>query len=165
MKLKDPYDDVSKTVAFIPAVTQHSFTQRIEEFLRYWKIPVADHKKIEEDSVLYQFIAKPGFSVLFQIYKDERHEVFFRLEVGLASIQPQLINEIAKYLLQKNYEHHFPFWFSITTDNVLILECRSYCDGFTENGFTLRLNTIVDFSSSTFHELKERFGILPLVPE
>ena len=164
MNLEILYEKASQPIPFIPQITQHRFALRIEEFLSYWKIPSEQHKTVEEGSVLYRFVINPGLSVMYQLYKNENQEAFFRLEVGIAKIPSNLLPEVAIYLLNNNYHHFYPLWFSIA-DNIVIVECRSYCEGFSEDHFIIRLNTICDYALGAYADLKKQFNLQPLLPD
>lgn len=102
-------------------------------------------------------------SVFYRLYRDSHGEVFYHLECAFGQVPSTCEDHIAVELLKRQQNHFFPFLYSINSESLAIVVCRSFCAGTTESHFLLRLDTIASIAAQVREELmKPEFGLLPL---
>lgn len=139
----------------------HPFASVVREWL--WSGGV-DVTKIEEESETYVkwgLAAGDNMSLFVILYKDKAGQMFFWIEAAVSRIILSKETAVLRWMGETQYEFYFPFRLALGSEskNAVIVQCRSYCDGFTEEHFKARLETLIPFAAEVQRELKEKFDL------
>lgn len=144
-------------------LSNHPFAQIISSYLsEAHGITGQESGRKAPGEEIWAFKAE-SLSVFYRLYRDSHGEVFYHLECAFGLIPIACEDHIAVELIKRQQNHFFPFLFSINSESLAIIVCRSFTSGTTLSHFLLRLDTIVSFAAQVQEELlKPGFGLLPL---
>ena len=139
------------------ALSNHRYSIFIEKFIKEeLGLPPRLVRRAVDESIIWSFVNSiTKLSVKFALYLGPKSEVFFYLEVALGTVVTKNDKQLCLELLAQNCTHYFPLWYALN-DSALVLQCRGYADGFTDEHFNIRLRTIIQYAEQTKEWLDKR---------
>ena len=160
--IKQALAEAAKPMPYIGSLSEHPFALLIMAYLE--SIGVGEESKREvSGEIVWSTTLEPGLSVAYRLYKDRNQEVFLHFEVAIGYLPEASEDLIAATLLQEQYNHHFPLFYAITEERLLVILFRTYCDGITAAHALLRIHTIITLGAHSREVfVKPEFGLQPL---
>ena len=143
----------------------HPYADLTRTWLKEGNVDPAGAEKESDDHIYWNTSAGDGMSIVVAIYKDKNEEMFFKIEAAISQMNKKVEAQVTKWLAQTNANLYFPFRLALMENDGIIVQCRSYCDGFTPEHFKLRLETLIPFATNIQNELKMKFGLPSYIQE